>query len=265
MHKENVFMNKLLLARAAVFTLTMASPVFAADMLPQAPAMTFLQPFTWTSCYLGAHVGGGWAHKDLTDPVQLVQDTLGIGPTAGITTASTMPSGIVVGGQIGCDYQFASNWVVGIEGAALGSTMKGSTTVQLPLGAPGDNALVTARTDFVPSVTARLGYAFDRVLLYARGGVAWAGDKYTITGALAGAPFSFQGLDMRTGWTGGSGLEWAFSRHWSSFVEYDYYQFGHGTVMMLDSINTVSGPVDAKQSVQVVKVGLNFHIWSSEN
>jgi outer membrane immunogenic protein len=257
-------MNKLLLTRAAVFTLIMASPAFAADFPPQAPSLAVVQPFSWTSCYLGGHVGGGWAQKDLTDPVQLVQDTLlGAGTTTGVTTTSTRPSGVVVGGQIGCDYQFALNWVVGIEGAASGSWMKDSTSVLLP--ATSDTALVTANNDFIASVTARLGYAFDRVLLYGRGGVAWAGDKYTVTGSLTGVgPFSFQGLDTRTGWTGGGGLEWAFLRHWSTYIEYDYYQFGHANVVMSDSISTLSGPVDAKQSVQVVKVGLNFHMWSSD-
>jgi outer membrane immunogenic protein len=253
-------MNKLLLARAAAFALTMAGPAVAADMPLQAPPMA---PFTWTSCYLGAHLGGGSARKDLTDPVQLVQDSfLGTGSTIGVTTASPAPSGVVVGGQIGCDYQFASTWVVGIEGAASGSTMKGRTTVQLPLGDPGDNALVTARADFIPSVTARVGYAIDRVLLYAKGGVAWAGDKYTVTGTFAGSGFGFEGLDMRTGWTAGGGVEWAFSLHWSASVEYDYYQFGHGNVLMSDSNNGFSGVVDAKQSVQVVKAGLNFHMWA---
>ena len=255
-------MNKLLFARAGAFVLSLAGPAVAADMPLKTPP--FAPGFTWTSCYLGAHLGGGSARKDIADPAQLVQDSfLGAGSTIGVTTASPTSSGVVVGGQIGCDYQFASTWVVGIEGAASGSTMKGSTTVQLPLGNPGDTALVTARTNFIPSVTARVGYAIDRVLLYAKGGVAWAGDKYTVTGAFAGTGFGFEGLDVRTGWTAGGGVEWAFSRHWSASVEYDYYQFGRGNVLMSDSINTFSGLVDAKQSVQVVKAGLNFHMWAS--
>jgi opacity protein-like surface antigen len=174
---------------------------------------------------------------------------------------ATAPSGIVIGGQIGCDYQFASTWVIGIEGAASGSTMNGSTSAPLPLGNPGDNAQVRTRTDFLPSVTARLGYAFDRALIYAKGGGAWAGDKYTVTGTFAGTGFGFEGLDVRGGWTAGVGVDWTFARHWSASVEYDYYQFGHGTVLMSDSINVLSGLVDAKQSVQVVKAGINFHMW----
>jgi outer membrane immunogenic protein len=256
-------MRKLLLAHAAALALTMAGPAAAADMPLAAAAAPFAERFSWTSCYLGAHLGGGFAHKDLTDPVQLVQDSfLGAGSTIGATTASPSPSGAVIGGQIGCDYQFASAWVVGIQGTASGSTMKGSTIVGLPLGNP-DTALVKANTDFLPSLTARVGYAFDNVLLYARGGVALAGDKYDVTGSFAGTPFGFEGLDLRLGWTAGGGVEWAFSRHWSANVEYDYYQFGHGGVLMSDPINTFAGIVAVRQTVQVVKVGLNFHVWGS--
>jgi opacity protein-like surface antigen len=255
-------MNKLILFRAAVFVSALTGTAFAADMPLQYPAMA-PPPFTWTSCYLGAHLGGGWAKKDITDPVQLVQDSFTFpGATTGVTTESVTPSGVVVGGQIGSGNPLASTWMVGI-GAASGSTMKGSTTVQLPLGNPGDNAAVTARTDFLPSLTARLGFAIDRVLLYAKGGAAWAGDKYTVTGNFAGTGFGFEGLEARTGWTAGVGAEWAFSRHWSASLEYDYYQFGHRTTLMSDNINAFSGPMDARQSVQVVKAGIDFHMWSS--
>jgi len=269
MHTETYSMNKLLLARAAAFMLILAGPAVAADMPMQYPPLA-PPPFTWTSCYAGMHLGGGWAQKAMTDPVQLVQYSfLGVGSTVGTTTVDASPSGVIVGGQIGCDYQFASTWVAGIEGAASGSTMNGSATVPLPLGALGDTATVTARTDFLPSLTARLGYAFDRVLLYGKGGAAWAGDKFTVTGAFTvpGAPaatgFGFEGLEVRTGWTAGVGAEWAFYRHWSASLEYDFYQFGHRTTLMSDTINGFQGNMDAKQSVQVVKLGVNFHMWSS--
>ncbi len=183
-------MKKLLFATAAALALTIAEPALAAD-LPLKAETPFEARFSWTGCYLGGHLGGSFAHKDITDPVQLVQDSfLGAGSTVGITTASPTPTGVVIGGQIGCDYQFNPSWVVGIEGAASGSTMKGSTTVGLPLGNP-DTALVKAKTDFLTSVTARLGYAFDNVLLYGKGGVALAGDRYDVTGSFGGTPFGF--------------------------------------------------------------------------
>jgi len=62
-------------------------------------------------------------------------------------------------------------------------------------------------------------------------------------------------------------VEWAFYEDWSVKVEYEYYNFGHQSVLMTDSINfggtSVFGNVDIRQSVQTVKVGLNFHMWST--
>src|SRR5665647_1258434 len=225
-------MRKLSFATAAAMAVIIASPACAADL----------------------------PHKDVTDPVLLVQDPFVPGTTTGITTVSPSPTGVVIGGQIGCDYQFAPSWVVGIEGSASGSTMKGSTIVGLPLGSP-DTALVQAKTDFLTSVTARLGYAFDNVLVYAKGGVALAADRYDVTGSFLGTPFGFEGLENRIGWTAGGGVDWAFSRHWSASLEYDYYGFGHRNALMYDSTNVLAGIVDVKQSIQVVKVGLNFHVW----
>jgi outer membrane immunogenic protein len=253
-------MKKMLLATAAALAVTIAGSARAAD-LPLKSETPFAARFTWTGCYLGGHLGGGFAHKDITDPAQLVQDSfLGPGSTTGITTVSPAPNGVVIGGQIGCDYQFAPSWLVGIEGAASGSTMKASRTVGLPLGNP-DTALVQAKTDFLTSVTGRLGYAFDNVLLYAKGGVAMAADRYDVTGSFAGTPFGFVGLENRFGWTAGGGVEWAFSPHWSASVEYDYYQFGHSVIAMSDPTNVFLGNVDVRQNIQVIKVGANFHIW----
>ena len=132
----------------------------------------------------------------------------------------------------------------------------------LPLGNP-DTALVQAKTDFLTSVTARLGYAFDHVLLYAKGGVAMAADRYDVTGSFAGTPLGFTGLENRFGWTAGGGVEWAFSQHWSASIEYDYYEFGNRTVTMSDPTNVFLGSVDVRQNIQIVKVGLNFHIGAN--
>jgi outer membrane immunogenic protein len=105
----------------------------------------------------------------------------------------------------------------------------------------------------------RVGYAFDRWLYYARAGAAWAGDKYTIVGD----GFAFQGLDTRPGWTVGVGIEWAFARNWSARLAYDYYGLGTRTIQMTDNINAFGpAPIDAKQNVQTLKLGVNFHVWS---
>jgi len=259
-------MRKFSFASAAALAVTLAGPALAAD-LPMKSQTPYVEPrFSWTSCYVGGHAGGGRGSKAMTDPVFLVEENLiAPGTTTGVTTVNTSPTGAVIGGEIGCDYQFSSNVVVGIEGTASGSTMRGSQIVSLH-DSPPDTALVQANNDFLASVTGRIGYAFDTVLVYGRGGFAIAGDKYNVSGGSVagnGTPFNFQGLDNRVGYVVGGGVDWAISRHWSVNVEYDYYQFGHGNILMTDGISGLTGVVDVKQSVQVVKVGFNFHIWGS--
>src|SRR3974390_1943170 len=191
-------MRKNISAQAAALLVILTGPAIAADLPLKAEPV--IPRFSWTGCYLGAHVGGGRGSKEMTDPVQLVQDTLSGAPvTTGITTVTTNPTGAVIGGEIGCDYQFAGNAVIGIEGTASGTTMRGSAFVGLPAGLPGDVALVQSNNDFLASVTGRVGYAFDTVLLYGRGGFAVAGDKYTVSGGTfnGGGPFTFQGADNR--------------------------------------------------------------------
>jgi outer membrane immunogenic protein len=256
-------MKAILLLSAAVSLLTTSA--FAADLAVPPLKAPPLQPFAWTGCYGGAHVGGATQRRDITDPIGLAQDSvLGPGTTVGVTTTRLTETGIMAGGQIGCDYQFYSNLVLGVEAAVSGSTMKSSTTVAFPMGDPGDIGTVSIKSDFIPSVTARFGVTFDRVLLYARGGVAWSGDQTNVIGSITGVPFSFQGLDTRTGYVAGGGVDWAFWGPFSVNVEYDYYGFGHDNVFMTDAINGFTGIVNTKQNMQTVKVGLNLHLWASD-
>jgi len=257
-------MKKPLLAGAALAMFShIAGSAFAADLpLLAAPVPVF----SWTSCFLGAHVGGGWAHKEFTDPVVLVQNSILGTVTTGVTTIGVSPSGFLIGGQIGCDYQFGfSPWVLGVEGEMSGMNLRGNTNFALPLGGAGDIATITAKTDFLPSVTARLGYALGNWLIYVRAGGAWAGDKYSVTGTLLvppPTPFGLEGVDNRFGWTAGGGVEWAFADVWSARLEYDYYGLGQRSTLMTDPINGFTGVMNVQQSVQTVKLGVSFHMWA---
>ncbi len=259
-------MKKTLLAAVVISMPGLTGTALAADLAFKTPSPPAAPAFSWSSCYFGMHVGGAFARKSMTDPVALAEgDAASQDPTfapssTGVTTAKVSPSGVVVGGQLGCDYQFAPHWVVGIEGMASGSDLLGATTVGLPGGDPGDNASVSSRTTFLSSVTGRLGYAIDRTLFYGKAGIAWADNRYDVTGTLAGNPIALEGFDTRTGWTAGAGVEWAFARNWSVSLEYDYYSFGTGTAILSDG--DFSGPLNAKQNIQVVKAGVNFHMWS---
>jgi outer membrane immunogenic protein len=265
MHRKGSAMRKLLLAGAAALSIGIAGPARAADM-----PLGYVAPlpiFNWTSCFLGAHIGGGWAHKDFTDPVALVQNSMLGTVTPGVTTVGVSSSGLIIGGQMGCDYQFGfSPWVVGVEGAVSGGNLRGNTNFVLPLGGSSDIATLTAKTDFLPSVTARVGYALDNWLFYVRAGGAWAGDKYSVTGTFlpTATAFGLEGVDNRFGWTAGDGVEWAFAEVWSARLAYDYYGFGRRSALMTDPINGFTGVMNVQQSVQTLKLGVSFHMWAGQ-
>src|SRR5438445_12274563 len=102
-------MKKLLLASSA---LMFAGPAFAADlparMSVKAPVVAAV-PYSWTGCYVGAHAGYGWGTTDFYDPA-------GNFALAAGTTVRAKREGPLAGGQIGWNYQFASNWEVGLQG-----------------------------------------------------------------------------------------------------------------------------------------------------
>ncbi len=238
---------------AAAGSLLTVSVAFGADLAvpPVAPAPP--PSFTWTSCYAGGNVGGGLGQKDLNDTAGILS------PNTGVTSADLDISGYLLGGQIGCDYQFAPNWVLGIEGAASGGDIGGKTTVAVPLVAAGDTATFKDTTDFLSSVTARAGFAWDRWMLYGKGGVGFVNDRYNL--ADAAGTYNFDGVETRLGWTAGVGVEWALWDDWSVKLEYDYYDFGTRNVTFIEENGAFpSGPENIKQTIQTIKLGLNFHV-----
>jgi len=244
-------MKATLLAGAFVSLLSVSA--FGADLGVPVIAPLAPPPFTWTGCYAGAQAAGGWGQKDVNDSAGIVS------PISGFTSANLNISGYLLGGQLGCDYQFASRWVVGFEGSASGGNIGSSIGVATP-GLPGDSATYREKTDLLTSVTARVGYAWNNWLFYGKGGAAWASDRYSAFDALA--TYDFEGLETRFGWTAGAGVEWTFWNDWSVKLEYDYYGFGTRGVTFIDNVSATVGPLDIKQNIQVVKLGVNLHIFS---
>ena len=217
-----------------------------ARMYSKAPPM--VAAFSWTGCYIGGHVGGAFSDDRTTSML-------------GTSTTFTS-SGVVGGGQIGCDYQFAPAWVVGVEGRAAGSGLKNShpaTLVNLATGAMLP-AQFTARNDFLASATARLGYSgADSWLFYARGGAAWTNEKVDLAFAppLLG-PVDPSATTTRTGWTVGAGAEWVFAPHWSTTLEYNYYDFGSHTMTLVDPGGVTVSGMTLKDTIHTVTVGVNY-------
>jgi len=247
-------MKKLMLATAALGALTVAGPVWAAD-LPRMPYKAPPPPpvpyFSWTGCYIGGHVGGAWGHRSFND----FAFTTPLGTFFGGNN-DVDHSGWLGGGQAGCQWQITSV-VFGIEGDGSWTNLKGSVT---------DPFLFThfdAKTEVIYDVTARLGWAWDRWLIYAKGGGAWAEDRVTVVDPVFG---SFSDSFTRNGWVIGGGIEWAFWENWSAKVEYLHYDFGHRS-FAFNGFNGGGFGFDSRHDLQVdtIKFGLNwrFYPWAA--
>jgi outer membrane immunogenic protein len=251
-------------AIAAVSTIALTQIASAADLPRKAPLYMPLPPaFSWTGCYIGGNIGYGWGRETVS--ISNLGETTGVAELAGVSlgpvTGST--NGVLGGGQIGCNYQFASNWVIGIEGDGEATGIKGDVTQSFSFVGPAGPTTVTgtahAQTNWIASATGRLGFTWDRVMLYAKGGVAWAGDKYSAD--LAAFNEHIETSVTRPGWTVGGGSEWAFLNNWSAKVEYNFYNFDTRNLAFpgtIAGISEVVPGIDIKQTISTVKFGVNY-------
>jgi outer membrane immunogenic protein len=244
-------MKRPLLGNIALATIVIGGSAWAADMprkaVPAAPTAAPAAPeVSWTGCYIGGNVGGGWALKDWANPSN---DLDGGGLPGDRGTAAL--GGFVGGGQIGCDYQFSGSWVIGIQGMFDGADVNGDILDSL-----NPDFDLRNRVDWFATLTGRLGYALIPTgLLYVKGGVAWVHDRDVVLDF--GVPFESADSN-RTGWTAGVGFEYMFLPNWSAFVEYDYMGFGTKTIPFTAAGGGFSESWEIRQNVQAVLVGLNF-------
>src|SRR4051812_8374012 len=219
-------MNKRVLAAVASATLLATGSAFAADMAPR-PVYKAPPPitvFSWTGCYIGAYGGGAWGGSvDTNDPRSqggaFATGTFynvagGANAANGGAYSYDLGSSAIAGGTLGCNWQ-TSNWVFGIEGE--GGYLRLRDTGIDPFSATlgSDTRSETRVGDWYGVVAGRLGIAFDRTLIYAKGGVGFTEVKGTITdvctvGACGGGTLLATGSDTRAFWVAGGGIEWAF-------------------------------------------------------
>jgi outer membrane immunogenic protein len=172
----------------------------------KAPAAAPL--FNWTGFYVGGHVGYGW------------------GDAGGLST-----DGWFGGGQIGVNYQFAPNWVWGVEADISGGDMDGSAGAS------------RFKSDTFGTVRARLGYTVDRVMFYGTGGLAWADSKASLAGV--------SDTQTNVGWALGAGIEYAFAPNWSAKIEYMHADYGSDNYHIVPTTK-----IDYK--TDTVKLGVNY-------
>ena len=168
-----------------------------------------LNAYSWAGPYLGGTLGYEWG-------------SVGNNPTK--------PSGLVGGMTAGYNWQNGP-WVFGAE---------------------GDINLTGANDTFAPwkfsnpwfgTVRGRAGYAFNNILFYGTGGLAFGG--------LRGETFGLSESHTSLGWTLGAGAEFGLAQNWTAKIEYLYID--------LDSSNFVITGAKNDYRFGVVRAGINFH------
>src|SRR3979411_2018191 len=110
-------MKKSLLASIALVSF-ITGPAIAEDVAVSAPPLAAAPSFNWSRCYGGVHAGYGWG-RDTND----FGNAIASGPTEAFENFPPEfgpfhhnTRGAVAGGQVGCNHQWAPNWLVGVEG-----------------------------------------------------------------------------------------------------------------------------------------------------
>ena len=221
-------MKRTLLAVTGLMAL--AAPAVAADIRMPAKAPIapppIVQVYNWTGFYVGGHVGGAFT---------------------GDSRFGGSDGRFLGGGQVGFDYQFAPNWVAGIEAQY---SWLGGDNRNLPF-VPGGVATLDNRG--IGSVTGRLGYTWGPLLAYAKGGYAFLDRELNVTQFGAPVPAATTGRG-KDGYTIGAGLEYMFAPNWSAKAEYQYYDFGRTTFTAPPAIAGSS----FKNDEHTVKAGVNY-------
>jgi outer membrane immunogenic protein len=238
-------MKKILLMTVGIAALGMA-PAVAADLAarPYTKAPAAVAIYDWTGFYIGANAGGASSHNcwDLTS----------VGGVAIPVTAEGChdATGAVVGGQIGYRWQ-STNWVFGVEAQGDWADLSGSNTSSpLALGPLVNHTKI----DAIGLFTGQVGYAWNNVLWYVKGGAAVTNAKYD--GSFLGIAID-SASETRWGGAIGTGIEFGFAPNWSVAVEYDHLFMGKQ-----DNTFSVAGfttRVDSiKQDVDMATVRVNY-------
>jgi outer membrane immunogenic protein len=280
-----------LAAIAAVSAIALTQIASAADLPRKAPAYTPPPPpaYSWTGFYIGGNFGysSGKAETHFNADAITVNTTSGPVTIPGFVGSDPIkPQGIIGGGQIGYNWQFSPNWVVGLEADIQASGEKASKSIFDGFAFTNAAPVVTVSGTTVTDVEAkiswfgtargRIGYTWDGVMIYATGGLAYGEVKVdgtrTVSGTLAGVvPFSISRAvghsHVNTGWTVGGGIEGAIfdSRNWTYKLEYLYIDLGSlddpDAILAVTSVTGGQTFTHTHFTDNVVRLGVNYKFY----
>ncbi len=269
-------MQKMLCRAAAGALAIVAAATSAANAADQRVKPVLKAPppvvFNWTGFYVGANIGYSWGRSrhdwDFFVPNFFTGNTTcatltGGGALCVAGSESTSLRGAIGGLQAGYNWH-SGNYLVGIEtdfqfsgqkgdGVFNGQTAAFATTGGVPIGA-SFSAAYTERLRWLGTLRGRVGYAADRWLIYATGGLAYGrvsiDGSATSTGVPSLAPIpvpacagvgtlaplvgicplaNLSDSTTKAGWTLGFGAEGALAGGWSWKLEYLHVDLGRVT------------------------------------
>ncbi|MGY8637961.1 outer membrane beta-barrel protein [Bradyrhizobium sp. 14AA] len=245
-------MNKILIGAIGAMALSLSAPASAADMAARpytkAPAPMVATIYDWSGFYIGINGGGGTSHK--------CWDFVG---AAGVLVGEGCHNAVggTVGGQVGYRWQSAS-WVFGLEGQGNWADFSGDN-ISAVTGLRN-----RSKIDSFGLITGQVGYAWNNVLFYVKGGGAVVGDRYRGYDVATGLEFD-RTSETRWGGTVGAGIEFGFAPNWTVGFEYDHIFLGNRTLNFTGSGNFLAGPLGAvtrseriSQDVDIALIRVNY-------
>ena len=243
-------MRRFATVGAAFLSIAVLSGAAAAADLPariytKAPPMV-APAYDWTGFYIGLNGGGASSHECFT-----IFSVAGA-PVTPNSEGCHDATGGLVGGQIGYRWQF-TNWVIGIEAQGDWADLKGSNG-SLTAIIPYTNQ---TKIDAIGLFTGQVGYAWNNLLWYVKGGAAVTDNKYTSFFTATNVVFN-QASETRWGGAVGTGIEFAFAPNWSVGIEYDHLFMGNDSVTFPASAIAVTRSDNIRQDVDMGTVRLNY-------
>jgi outer membrane immunogenic protein len=243
-------MKTLLMSVAAVTALA-AGPAVGADMRLKAPPPGPV--ISWTGCHIG-----GFAGLKRTESTHwaLGQNVAAL-PFGTPFTDDFTASGAFAGGTVGCDYQFASPFVIGVEGDIGWSNLHRN---MLDVFNPLFHQNLDER--WLATVRGRIGFLTGpQGMLYVTAGGAWSSLKSTefVVGAESESI-----TDTRSGWTAGAGYEALLTPNLSAKVEYLFVDLGTPSFLFAGVGGITPKELHLRLRENVVRLGLNYRFnWGA--
>jgi outer membrane immunogenic protein len=243
---------------SSVALAVIAGAAHAADLPSRAaaPAPYVAAPaFTWSGFYVGLNGGYGFSSSRT---VHMTEYATGVYFGDG-DYGSLSPKGMFGGAQAGYNAQFG-NFVVGLETDIQFSGVRDKTNV---FNNNTGYALATkSEVNWFGTIRPRIGYAFNNFLVYATGGLAYGGVKYSQDYDDSPWLASARTSKTKVGYAVGGGVEYAFNSNWTMKGEYQYINLGSTTVTATEynagAPTTFTIGTKLRSDFHTVRLGVNY-------